>query len=125
MPDSGRNVRMSLYAFWKQCLILFIRVGVGIAIDRSRRYRRLDTSTVGLYQFGVEIREIEAKTDHQLPKFSTNQVTYSLIPIRSSRRAVNGHQYRETMADHNVPMMTAEERWKAIVVTSISLSRVL
>jgi len=51
--------------------------------------------------------------------------THSLIPIRSSRRAVNGHQYLLTTADQSVPMITVKDLWNAMVVTSISLSLVL
>ena len=40
--------------------------------------------------------------------------TYSLIPSRNPRRAVTGHQYRETMAAHSAPMMTVAERKMAM-----------
>lgn len=45
--------------------------------------------------------------------------------MRSSRRAVNGHQYLETTAAHITPMMTLVDRWKAIDRAETSRSREL
>lgn len=60
---------------------------------------------------------------HQQRLYTRHSTTHSLRPIRSSRRAVNGHQYRETMADQITPTMTLVERWKAIWITVRSRSR--
>lgn len=55
----------------------------------------------------------------------SNLRSHSLRPIRSSRRAVKGHQNLETRAAQITPMMTLVDRWNAMENAEISCSREL
>jgi hypothetical protein len=94
-------------------------------LSDGNRFGRIHSAGVGGDELGIEVRQVEAKAaktcQHDgyvmlmvVERFCT---THSEIPMRSSRRAVNGHQYRDTIADQITPMITVTERCTATCTT--------